>query len=212
MPKGNSERNQRAGETLAEKLDHYTDRSDPSGCWIWTGARYTHGYGSLWWQGKAHRAHKLAWEEKNGAIPDGLLLRHDCDNKRCVNPGHMRLGTHADNARDRVNRNRQAKGEGNGNARLSSSQAESIREDRRSSTIIAAEYGISPSLVSRIRRGELWAREANTSPDSNPQEVGLVDYAALAKLAREDGFHSVADFWEAKSRAALSHRKTGGST
>ena len=67
-----------------------------SDCIEWTGARSSNGYGR---HGKRY-AHRMAWEQAHGPIPDGLVVRHSCDNPPCVNVEHLLLGTQADNVED----------------------------------------------------------------------------------------------------------------
>lgn len=73
------------------------------------GARTAKGYGRRWFRGSPWRAHRVAWVEAFGEIPDGLLVLHTCDNPPCVNPEHLFLGTHRDNALDRQAKGRSAK-------------------------------------------------------------------------------------------------------
>lgn len=76
-------------------------------CWEWIGARIPEGYGQLSVDGRVVGAHRLAWELAHGAsIPPRLLVRHRCDNPKCVRPSHLALGTVRDNARDSVERGR----------------------------------------------------------------------------------------------------------
>lgn len=77
------------------------------GCWLWAGSRSTRGYGMFRRSKGSHAAHRIAWELANGrAVPDGLVVRHTCDNPPCVNPAHLLIGTMADNYRDSVERGR----------------------------------------------------------------------------------------------------------
>lgn len=79
-----------------------SERTKPGsdGCVVWTGAR-SGGYGSLCIKGKTYRAHRLVWMINEGPIPAGFCVMHLCDNPPCVNPNHLKLGTHKENMQDR---------------------------------------------------------------------------------------------------------------
>lgn len=72
------------------------------------------GYGTIKRKGKQYPLHRVSWVIHFGEIPDGLLVCHTCDNPPCCNPAHLFLGTHKDNADDKVSKGRQAKGITNG--------------------------------------------------------------------------------------------------
>jgi hypothetical protein len=81
----------------------------PEECWEWQASKNCHGYGRFNLEGRAHGArgaHVVAWMLTHGPVPDGLCVLHRCDNPGCVNPNHLFLGTHTDNMRDMVNKNR----------------------------------------------------------------------------------------------------------
>jgi len=79
-------------------------------CWIWTDSVNNAGYGRIRVNRKDKMAHRISWEIHNGPIPEGMWVLHNCDNPPCVNPEHLWLGNHLDNVRDKVNKNRQARG------------------------------------------------------------------------------------------------------
>lgn len=69
-------------------------------CWIWSGSKYGNGYGKATVNSKRKPAHRHAWELTNGLIAEGLFACHHCDNKLCVRPSHLFLGTQQDNMQD----------------------------------------------------------------------------------------------------------------
>lgn len=78
-----------------------------SGCWEINGARDRDGYAHVNYAGKAHKAHRFAYETWVGPIPEGHLVRHKCDNPCCINPNDLETGTDLDNVHDMISRGRQ---------------------------------------------------------------------------------------------------------
>lgn len=138
-------------------------RAGLGGCILWTGGRL-HGYGSFSIDKKTRRAHRVAYELFVGPIPDGLFVLHNCprgDNRLCVNPAHLWLGTGQDNMDDMVRKGRQArqKGVDHGNAKLTEADVATIRRrcrDGESQYRIAADIGIRQPAVSRIVSKKRW--------------------------------------------------------
>lgn len=104
-------------------------------------------------------AHRFAYVQANGIrLEDiaGKVVRHRCDNPRCVNPKHLELGTHKDNTNDAVVRGRFVVGSRHVNAVLTEEQVRSIKASSSSSSVLAKQFGVGARTVRRIKSGEDW--------------------------------------------------------
>lgn len=150
---------------LLERFWSKVDRGDPEDCWPWI-AGLADGYG---WFGFGpprgnQRAHRLVWEFTNGAIPDGLYVCHECDNRSCCNPEHLWLGTHLDNIRDmcakgRAYRGPRPRGEAHPGAKLTAPRVVEIRRRVAAGERqwdLSREFGITQSLISLIVNRKIW--------------------------------------------------------
>ena len=142
------------------------------GCWPWTGYLTKTGYGmiGLSRSRRIERAHRVAWVLTNGPIPDGLSVLHHCDNRGCVRPDHLFLGTQADNiadmrAKGRANDRRPKRpgahiGVKNPRARLTVANVWDIRAMRKDGmkfAEIALRFGVATPTIQHIISGKNWS-------------------------------------------------------
>lgn len=118
-----------------------------AGCWEWRGAN-SNGYGEIMRRRQRLRVHRVAYELWCGEIPAGMVIRHKCDNSRCVNPAHLETGTQADNIDDLVVRGR------HGRTKLTPDQVRDIRASSASTRSLADKYGVGIIAIRRARKAE----------------------------------------------------------
>lgn len=129
------------------------------GCWNWTGRVLWNGYGTLWNNGGTDvYAHRLSWEMHNGPIPDGLYVLHRCDNRRCVRPDHLLLGTNADNFADMRAKRRHAKGTMLPQAKLDDDKVREIRKlaGLTSQGAMARRFGVGQGQIAKVIARKAW--------------------------------------------------------
>lgn len=150
-----------------------------SGCWLWTGAVTGAGYGAFMFNGRmAESAHRASYVLHKGKIDEEMLVCHKCDNKLCVNPDHLFLGTYLDNTRDMIKKGRRVSpstknrmrgedwraahdgtlriGEDHHCAKLTEQNIIEIRASKKTGVALAEIYGVAPITISRIRRRIIW--------------------------------------------------------
>lgn len=145
----------------------------PEDCWEWTGPTMKNGYGQISIRhatgATTKYVHRVAWELEHGPIPEGLFVCHACDNRRCVRPSHLFLGTPSDNQWDMVRKGRHysttrpdliPRGERMRTAKLTESQVVAIRElalQGFTHRDIARAYEVSRSAITSVVRRESWS-------------------------------------------------------
>lgn len=143
-------------------LEHMKLHSDypATGCWELRGHRTRDGYSKIGVEGVTYQAHRYAYMRViDPALTPDVVLRHTCDTPACWNPAHLIPGTHADNVRDKVERERQQRGEGVPSAKLTTAKVLEIRaryEAGESAASLARIFGVSYKTALLVIHRETW--------------------------------------------------------
>lgn len=156
-------------ERFAAKVDKTQGHGPEGDCWVWTGCILRSGYGQIGRGGRRGQrvdyAHRVAYELHHNvdigrARKTGPLVLHRCDNRACVNPKHLFLGTDAENDRDKRTKGRHRSGnqagEANPQCRLSADVVMQIRGYRGTYQETADRFGISLTWAWQIKNGQAW--------------------------------------------------------
>lgn len=123
------------------------------------------GYTRIKYNGKQERLFRVVYMLSNGPIPEGMLVRHKCDNPTCCNIEHLELGTKKDNVSDMVSRGRdvyhnprpQIRGVSNGQSKLTEEQVLSIFNSELGYRKLSKEYNVSKATIMQIKKGIIWS-------------------------------------------------------
>lgn len=158
-------------KTLKERFDEKWIPVPESGCWLWTATCYPSGYGVI---GVGSRtdgsrtnvaAHRLSYELHVGDIPQDICVLHKCDTPQCVNPNHLFLGTKQDNNKDKLAKNRQAKGARMNRGHLTESDVQAIRQMKQANPSFSCKqigqtFNVARNTISLILQGKRWGHVA----------------------------------------------------
>lgn len=126
------------------------------GCWNWSASTKPSGHGQLRFNGKTVYAHRVSFELNVGPIPHGMVVRHKCDNPRCIRPTHLLLGSQRDNVHDAIERGRVRyvgrPGESNPNSKLTNVQRQEICQSSLGPKALALRFDVTPQTIWLVRR------------------------------------------------------------
>lgn len=125
------------------------------GCWEWSASTNGRGYGQIYYQGRNCKAHVLSYRIHRGPTRGAYVL-HRCDNRRCINPAHLFLGSQLENLADMRAKDRHMRGERYPRAKLTDAAVLYMRRSGLPQKELAKKFGVHVSRVNRILRGQGW--------------------------------------------------------
>jgi hypothetical protein len=155
----------RIKKPIKQRLFNNVIKKSELECWEWIRSKDIKGYGQIYYNGSMQHAHRISWiVENNKQIPLGMCVCHHCDNRSCVNPKHLFLGTIQDNNLDKVMKGRCAslKGEENPSSKLKLNDVIFIRNFPRkwgSGSYLSKRFNVKPCTISSILQNRIWKQD-----------------------------------------------------
>jgi hypothetical protein len=154
-------------KSMHERIWSRIDKKGPYDCWVWISGIGKNGYGYIKTRigprkegkNKYESAHRLVYTEVNGPIPEGMLICHKCNNRKCCNPSHLYAGTNQDNMNDKVRSGHSTFGSKNPKARLKESdivQIRQLRSEGKTLKSIAEQFNVHLATIGYICQGKRW--------------------------------------------------------
>lgn len=151
---------------IAEHGERFEKRlvtNEKSGCLEWSGGLNGSGYGMFYFGQERVFAHRFSWLMWRGDIPVGRFVLHKCDNRKCVNPAHLFIGSQKDNVSDMDTKRR--RNASCGAVKLTTESINAIRNSALSQCQLARDYGVCQATIHKIKTGKnvLWILQKLTS-------------------------------------------------
>ena len=148
----------RKAKPLVDRFWAQVNKTD--NCWNWDGSIQKGGYGTIELNHKSLKAHRVSYWIHYGEIPEGMYVCHKCDNRKCVNPEHLFIGTHADNLADAALKGRMIHGSNSYWSKLSENYVffirESLRNKKHTGIELAKKFGVFHSTIYNANKGKTW--------------------------------------------------------
>ncbi|MEG4805772.1 HNH endonuclease signature motif containing protein [Microcoleus sp. ARI1-B5] len=162
--------------SLQERIESHIISKD--GCWLTDLCCCRYGYPKIGVNNKIQKLSRVMFELHNGKIPEGICVCHKCDNRACVNPEHLFLGTQQENMTDMANKGRSTRGSKNPQAKLNEKQVLEIKrllsETNLSHQKIADLFNVDRKILSGIKNEKNWKHVVYHQPSKNITITGNV--------------------------------------